>query len=108
MEQRGRPRVPDSAIAFMQPLHTSSSTTFRVELIDLSPTGAGLRTMIPASCGAPVVLSIAQHPPQEGLFLCRVAHCTKLANGRYHIGMTIHDQRPGNLNTTRIPDTWRK
>src|SRR4051794_14312598 len=92
LELRANPRTPDAAVAFIQPLHAGATPTFRVDLIDFHPQGGGgvgLRTAIPLPRAAPVVLSIAHHPPMEGLFLCRVAHCTNLGNGRYHIGLTI-------------------
>src|SRR6185295_1870692 len=100
-DKRAFTRAPQNATAFMHPLHAPNPATFRVDLLDLSENGAGIRTVLPATRGAYVVLSIA-HPSAQRLFLCRISHCTPLANGRYHIGLAIQDQREGNLNTTRI------
>jgi hypothetical protein len=105
---RSQPHPAHNSIAFVQPLHAEAGATFRVDLIDTTATEAGIRAVIPVPVGALVVLSIALHPPMEGLFLSRVTHCTRLGNGRYHIGMRFLEQRAGNLNTTRVPEAWRK
>ena len=105
--RRSIPRTAQEGIVFVHPLHATAGSNFRVELVDLNSRGAGIRILISIPKDAPVVLSISHHPLMEGMFLCRVAHCTKLANGRYYVGLSILDHCDGNLNTTRIPDAWR-
>lgn len=101
-------RATGHGIAHIQRLQVESGSACQVDLIDLNAKGVGIRTMIPLPAGAMVVFSLVRQPPLVGLYLSRVAHCTKLANGRYHIGMAIVDRREGHVNTTRIPEEWRK
>lgn len=106
--RRSIPRTAQEGIAFVHPLHANAGSNFRVELVDLNCGGAGVRILIPIPKDAAVVLSISHHPLMKGMFRCRVAHCTKLANGRYYVGLCILERCDGNLNTTRIPDAWRR
>ena len=101
-------RATGQGISFIQGLQAESGSACRVDLIDMNAKGVGILAMAPVRVGAMVVFSLTGHPLLEGLFLSRVAHCTKLANGRYHIGMAIVDRREGSVNTTRLPEAWRK
>jgi hypothetical protein len=107
--KRRTPRGKQPAIAAaIHILDTADASDFRADLANVSITGLAVNAIRPVPVGSRIVVSAVGQAALRFLLLAQVAHCTKLPTGRFLIGVSILDMAEGDLNTTKIPDAWRK
>jgi len=89
-------------------LDAADASDFRGDLANVSITGLAVNAMRPVEVGSRIVISAVGQAALRFLLLAQVAHCTKLPTGRFLIGVSVLDMTEGDLNTTKIPEAWRK
>jgi hypothetical protein len=108
-DRRHDPRGKQPAIAAsLHLLDAPDASDFRGDLANVSITGLAVDALRPVPVGSRLIVSAVGQPALRFLLLAHVTHCTKLPTGRFQIGVSILDMLEGDLNTTKIPESWRQ